>query len=93
MIVWLSTNIAVVTGITVVSTALLGFIWKLFVNWINLNYIPRKEVVKMFSDLETSFSDDLTKSSEAGAELSRFINSQLQVLQHALLDTHRRDHD
>jgi hypothetical protein len=86
MVAWLTENIELVSGVLAVIGALSTIIWKSTKNWINLNYVSKKELEETLTKLEDSFADDLTRSSEAGVELSRFINTQLGVLQSAMLN-------
>lgn len=77
------------------ALALLGafilFVWKLFSNWFKVHYVPRTELLRMLENIEKAFAEDLAKSSEAGVELSKFIASQLEILQQAILSKESKD--
>ncbi|WAK44637.1 hypothetical protein vBAmePPT11V19_00011 [Alteromonas phage vB_AmeP_PT11-V19] len=91
MVEWVSDHIAEILAVLTFLGAILGFAWKLLGNWLKVNYVPRKEVETLIVNLQKEFSEDLKMTSESGIELSRFIQSQLKVLQAALL--HRKGHN
>ncbi len=93
MIEWLSKHVTEVIAVLTFLGVILGFAWKLLGNWLKVNYVPRKEIEKLILGIQKEFSEDLKNSSEAGIELSRFINSQLKVLQTALLSNSRQNDD
>ena len=85
MLDWVSNHVSELLAASGVVGGLLVFAWKLLCNWLQANYVPRKEMKELLDNLQKDFAEDLKTSSDAGIELSRFMQAQIKILQTALL--------
>lgn len=85
MLDWVSNHVSELLAASGVVGGLLVFAWKLLCNWLQANYVPRKEIEERLNNLQKDFAEDLKISSDAGMELSRFMQAQIKILQTALL--------